>query len=570
MNNKNNIPKCNQLLPEKNCKRVDLLVKLSQKYVRTKPKHSFKMAKRAYNTAKKNEYGIGIASSLCMMGETSWMLGEFEDSISYLLEAIEISKIINTREYETKALIILGNICYDSNDLEKALEYYMESLKIAEKCEYEPQRANALNNIGEIYRKLGAYEDALKCYFESKEIHEKIGTKLKSAIPILNIGMTYMELEEYEKAKEYNELSLKVSMEAGDRLTESYGYYQLAQTYCKLDQNKLALEYYRRSLSIAEETGDRVNQVHILTDLGNLYETESNNGKAIENYKRALNVALELKINAFISRTCSCLASAYEKEKEFEKAIYYYKKFYEAERKESANKLEQNLKNIKTMFKLEQVQKEKEIYQLKNVELKQKTEELERKTLELKKIQNELELANKKLTKLSKVDELTGIPNRRRFEEVINTEWYRAKRELRHLSLIFIDIDHYKEFNDSYGHVAGDDCIRMVAQVLNSAVRRASDFVARYGGDEFVAVLPNTDLRGALKLAERMRSAVENLHIDHKCSNISESVTATLGVACIIPGNNDTLEEFINAADKALYTAKQKGRNRVEAYKIAR
>ena len=161
-------------------------------------------------------------------------------------------------------------------------------------------------------------------------------------------------------------------------------------------------------------------------------------------------------------------------------------------------------------------------------------------------------------------DGLTGLANRRFLDEALAREFYRLKRSASLLSLIMIDIDHFKKFNDLYGHVAGDDCLRQIADSFRSAVARAPDIVARYGGEEFLVILPETDNQGAMALAEHLRKTVEGLAIPHGDSLTAASVTISLGVATVSASNLSSPEQAIEAADRALYMAKRNGRNRVE------
>jgi len=171
----------------------------------------------------------------------------------------------------------------------------------------------------------------------------------------------------------------------------------------------------------------------------------------------------------------------------------------------------------------------------------------------------QLEQANRKLEELSFLDALTDVANRRQFEQILDLEWRRAVRSGAPLSLLLADIDHFKGFNDSYGHQAGDRCLRDVATLLDSIVQRAGDQVARYGGEEFAAMLPETDADGAEKIAERMRRAVESLETG------GGRVTISVGVATTLARENASPESLVAAADAALYDAKRAGRNAIRA-----
>jgi adenylate cyclase len=165
------------------------------------------------------------------------------------------------------------------------------------------------------------------------------------------------------------------------------------------------------------------------------------------------------------------------------------------------------------------------------------------------------------LQSLSSTDELTQLANRRVFKEQLEKEWHRALRSQHPISLIISDVDYFKLYNDTYGHPQGDECLRQVARAMTKAIKRPGDLVARYGGEEFVILLPETDADGALKIAQTAAANVENLKLEHKASQVSESVTISLGVTSVIPSEDLSLNLLVDTADLGLYEAKRKGRN---------
>lgn len=167
------------------------------------------------------------------------------------------------------------------------------------------------------------------------------------------------------------------------------------------------------------------------------------------------------------------------------------------------------------------------------------------------------------LQEMSYLDGLTGIPNRRRFDDFLNHEWNRSYRNTKPLAIIMADIDFFKRYNDSLGHLAGDDALKRVAQALKSRILRTTDLIARYGGEEFACILPDTDLEGAKLIAEALQQAVCAIKLPHPDSNISQFVTISVGVACCIPLQGESIK-LLDLADKALYRAKTLGRNRIE------
>lgn len=184
---------------------------------------------------------------------------------------------------------------------------------------------------------------------------------------------------------------------------------------------------------------------------------------------------------------------------------------------------------------------------------------------ERKRTEEKLIALQQELEDLSFKDGLTGIGNRRRFDSVIEAEWAIARRDQTPLSLILIDIDHFKEYNDRYGHVRGDECLQRVAQTLRTGATRPRDFLARFGGEEFVIVLPETDEAGAERVAVRCRDALAHEGIAHKTSSVGPFITVSVGVASIVPKADDELVAFIEEVDRRLYLAKERGRNEIVA-----
>jgi two-component system chemotaxis family response regulator WspR len=181
----------------------------------------------------------------------------------------------------------------------------------------------------------------------------------------------------------------------------------------------------------------------------------------------------------------------------------------------------------------------------------------------LRESQQQLMEANLALQRLTNVDGLTGLGNRRSFNDYIQSEWKRASRAQAALSILMIDVDYFKLYNDTYGHLAGDEVLKKIAHTISESFRRAMDFSARFGGEEFVVVLPLTHGPEVLQLAELLRRSVEALNIPHRMSSSTEIVTVSVGGATAITCHEESFLPLLNSADKALYEAKKAGRNRV-------
>ncbi len=178
----------------------------------------------------------------------------------------------------------------------------------------------------------------------------------------------------------------------------------------------------------------------------------------------------------------------------------------------------------------------------------------------------QLQVANQELKQLASMDGLTQLSNRRRFDECLELEWKRLAREQQPLTLIMCDVDHFKRYNDAYGHLGGDACLRKVAQAIQVSIKRPADIAARYGGEEFAVILPNTDAQGGMNVAHQIQSHIKDLKLPHTDSPTNDFVTLSLGVACFVPTLSLSLNALIEAADGALYQAKAAGRNQFVLY----
>ena len=201
-------------------------------------------------------------------------------------------------------------------------------------------------------------------------------------------------------------------------------------------------------------------------------------------------------------------------------------------------------------------------------ELVRKTEELNGTISELEELHKELGEKNEQLRILSNMDGLTGLYNRRFFNNLIEEEWCRGSRAASPLSLVMGDVDHFKLYNDTYGHIAGDNCLKEVSALFRRVFRRRVDRVARYGGEEIIAVLPETDSDGARRLAGLLLDEVRSAAIEHKASENGRILTLSLGVCTVVPSAESSPLELVKAVDSALYDAKNNGRDRFEVREV--
>lgn len=186
----------------------------------------------------------------------------------------------------------------------------------------------------------------------------------------------------------------------------------------------------------------------------------------------------------------------------------------------------------------------------------------------LREMQLKLEESNRELQRLTSLDGLTGIANRRHFDETLEKEWRRASRDDMSIALIMIDIDYFKQYNDNYGHIAGDECLKRVATLLKEALHRPADMLARYGGEEFAVILPDTDLEGARTVADNLHQVISAAALEHAFSQVSGQITVSQGIAAANASAIDNLTSLVETADRALYESKQHGRARYTSLQL--
>lgn len=562
--------------------RINGLNALAKEYSIGRPKEALCLAQEAYGLSLGLGYERGIADSLLMIGYACRTLSNYVESMSGLQEALDIYGSLEDEEGQMRVLNLLGISYFYLSRYEQALENFKKGLIFAKKLRNYNLEASILNNIGEIYRELGKPQDSLEYYFSALDISEGLDIKQNLAVISANIGHIHSDAGEFDKALEYYNKSLEVSKEINDHVSMGEVLTKMGRVYERLNKKKEALDLHKESLRILEECENKFYQIDTLISLGSYYINQKEFEAGTDYLYRALDFAEELNADRKVYSAHLLLAKCCENCGDFAKALQHHKKYHETERKVIADNLEEKLKVITVEYKLDKLQQESEIYRLKNIELKQKNEVIESKIAQLAianeklnveigkriELQEHLEQANKKLEHLSYIDELTGIPNRRIFNEFIKTQWSQCSQEGEPLSMILLDIDYFKSYNDSYGHLQGDECLRKVARALADSVKHSSDFIGRFGGEEFGIILPGTGYEYGIMMAEQMRISVEALQIKHGYSTIGPYITISLGVATVLPEKHMDHRELINASDKQLYKAKKEGRNRVCAVKL--
>lgn len=499
----------------KTIEEIDDMIEGVERIIYADNKTALKDAFYAYELSKKVNYPQGEAILLLKIGFIYTHISQYKKGIEYIIQALSMLELYDLNYYIASAFIMLGNVFFELAYYENAFDYYNKSLFISNKYQYSDRINAAYNNIGEIYKMLNDYDNALRYCVKGLENDP---VKACNGIAHINLAEIYYFKGDYDIALETLPIALKLLTKYKYEIHFCEVYKIYALIYWKLKQYDKAGRYFAEAIAIADKKNVYFNKINILVYHHEFLLDINEHQKAIDNLFEAYTLAAANNIYEKTIQICSCLISIYEKLDDKESALKYYRLYVCHEKEQKKERINQITDGI---------------------ELRIKTEEI--------KLQSE-------------IDSLTGIPNRRKFVDFLGKQWENSKKYSQELSLIMLDIDFFKEFNDNYGHPEGDKCIREIANILNSLLDKRYLF-SRYGGDEFVAVLPQTTIEVAHEHAEMMRKAILSARITHRHPESFGFVTITLGVASLIPTDDYSVSDFIKKADNALYKAKRKGRN---------
>lgn len=698
----------------------------------------------AYDIAVMNDYQNDddiqvVKDALYIEIRALWLMSRFDEAVERAKTLVEMSQEDKDASYRARALNVIGNVYYDLSNVEKALEFYRQGLNFAMQAKDKRTEAAILNNIGEIYLSLEVYDEAQSYYAQSMNITKDLNEHTLYGLAKLNFGESCFKQGNYDDAFEYANIALKYFTEQEDFVSLSYAYFVLAKIHRAEGREQKAKEDLQRSIDIMRRLQDHFNLNQAYIEMIQILIEEKALEEALEYVEDGIDISERLNSPKELAEIALLAAKIHEERLEYQDSLKYHKIYVKARLDYEKQKGDELLNNVNAQIKINRAEHEKEIYRLKNVELRKKTDEIQKlyndmkiinnigqditSTLDIKKVlyllyeninklmdatafgiilldkemeqldtrlmliygqptpstpidledrnslaahvirnkeavmsnnydedtgskdltflpkvlqgptsrsfmmvplilqdeaigaitvqsgitdaykdyhfnlvkalasyiaiaiknsqeslklsqeieeriktQNELEILNEKLSRMSYIDALTQIPNRRSFVDYFSRELFRAKRQQESIALLIIDIDFFKEYNDNYGHVEGDRCLTAVATLLKHAMKRDMDFVARYGGDEFVAVMSTVDEDGAYQVAEQMVLNIKEAALEHVYSPIEDIITITIGGIALIPHQNYTMEQIIHFADRALYVAKDKGRNQISFY----
>jgi len=450
-----------------------------------------------------------IATALNGLGSGYLVLGAYPEALQHLLRALNLYRALADQPGEAAARSSVGRLYLLLDDAPKALPHLEQALDLAQRTSNRRLEAEIHDNLCNALRSLGQVKSAGTHGLRSIEIYQELGYHAGEAEALSSVGDLYLEQGDYAQALNFLTLTAEVSQKVGRRQEVARALRRIGTLHAREARLDLALNYLQRGLAAAEESTARQEIIRCHAELVEVYKQLGDSASALDHFEH----------------------------------------FYRAERALFDEESDRRLKTIEIVHNVENTRKDAEIHQLRNVELQREVDERKQ--------------AQAALERLATIDPLTNLANRRYFLELAARAFYQAQRYNRPLSVVMIDIDNFKHINDTFGHAVGDKVLASVAARMQEVLRR-SDILGRYGGDEFVVLLPETGSEGARRMTERLRAAVSTMRAGSGDPDLP--VSLSVGVSSSFGLSSVTLDELLQRADKALYTSKQSGRDRVTAF----
>lgn len=496
-------------------------------------------------------YDMGKITCMATQSVLNNISGDFTKTIAIGIKVLMLLEQMPDLNLEIRVLRSIGWSYVQLGDNTKALEYLNKALNLARKTEDEENEAYVLSAVAFALDNNNKSEEAIFTYHQALELYCKQQNMDSQATVLNNLSLAYTHAGQAEKA-------LEAAQESAE-IVEMMGYEELkvslfgtfGEAYLALGDLENAGLYFQKALNMATEIGfvyDKIiNQLFLSKVLikRNLYDGAQKNLEACLSSCSAVGISKE-KYECYEQ-----LAILYELQGDFERSLENYKQFHAYKFQHSKHEFNMFLDNMKLLNELENARKDAEINRLRIAMLQSEI-------TQNKLIQTTLE-------EQALRDSLTNLHNRRYFlttgEEVLSEH----KANGHSVSIIILDLDHFKKINDTHGHAVGDEVLKSVAEVLRSQCR-STDLISRYGGEEFIILLPEIDQENAFLMAERIRIALESMDI--YVDNLLIKTTASFGIVSFSKGSKASLELLINRADQALYFAKDAGRNKSIVWKI--
>jgi diguanylate cyclase (GGDEF)-like protein len=526
------------------------------------PSLAFDMSKDAYNTAKANGLKLEEAHALFAMALACRSMTKLNDCLNYALDAYKLYKIYNDSLGLAGSLNLIGIVYFYNAFYDRSLEYFLKALHFLKETEDYIIMSRIFNNLGEVYREVENFDEALISYKNALDLCEKHNYMTNAAVILENMGDIYFRKEDYKYSKECYKKSYDILIKYDDvtALSELEG--RMGKIHFVQKEYDKARACYVNALAKLDEIDNKYFSIDILIDLAKL-EMIENDELFLFYLVKAVKYGEELNARKKLSQIYKMLTEFYEKKFDYQSSLEFYKRYHAIEQEIETSVISHRLEIIKielnALFSGEEVDK-----------ITKLNRQLEQDIANQNKLLDAMEKTNRNLSVEVLSDELTQIPNRRSVNNHFAQVWKEGELTPFHSALLMMDIDHFKRYNDFHGHLEGDICLKKIATCLKYVFANNNGILGRFGGEEFVCFVKDTDYENVLKLAELFRSSIEKLDMSYFWNNAYYPVTISIGGVFGCNKDFNSVEDMYAIADKELYHAKNQGRNNVKLQNITK
>ncbi len=570
-------------------------LELSRRWSERDPEEALRLARKVLNQAEDQNNAVLEAHARHCVGIAQRKAGRYRSGIEEIERSIVIFKANELLKDEANSYNTLGLIASDQARYVKALGYHLMALSIRREINDLPGLAYSYNNLGNNYRNSGDFESSLKYHLLAVDIKMELDDRGSLSFSYHNLGHTYRRMGDFTKAREYYELGLEIRRELNLQSGVASSLNSIGVLLETGGHNQEALEHFQASLELRRELGDKKSEAGSMNNVAGSLRKQGKFTEALAYLFQSKNLTEAIDTPFIHNETLLFISNVYRDMGQFEKALEFHSRYSDAHELLFNKSNSKQLMEIQVEF--ETREKELEIRHLlsgSEIEKNRKDQQFrfllilaavfiafffllihryiytKRSRNLFQKLSQDLEIkgsqlaeANAELARLARSDALTGLVNRRGFDEHMEKDWALAMRNSQPLSLLMIDVDYFKDYNDAFGHLSGDQCLHQLAQVFLHEASRPEDTVCRYGGEEFAIILGDTSRKGAQAVAEKLRAATEATKIVTPPEAVFPYLTVSVGGCTMVPSSESSLEDMIQKADLAMYQAKRNGRNGV-------
>jgi len=451
------------------------------------------------------------------------MLSQPEEALLTGLQANQLAEQIGDHYLICAIQSLLGRIYWHIDDFPTSMDYYLNALKLAQTDNYPDLEISLINGLGLVQYGLENYPESLG-YF--KTCLEKAANDDLTGQADANNNVAYVlhVLGRDSEALEYGMAGLALFNQLGTSVGKMETLHSLGSIHFSLGNYDQAMIFLLEGIQLSRQNNSQLLELSYILEISRIHRVRRELAQAEEELLLALQTAETINSAANLLRIHDYLVEIYKEKGDYQAALKHFEAFHATYKKIFNDKSDQRIKRLEIIHQIEITRKQADLYR-----------------------------------ELAGTDFLTGLVNRRHFLEIAETSLRRAKKEKGQLAVIMLDIDHFKNVNDLYGHKTGDEVLSSVAARIKKSLRQAGDVAGRYGGEEFIVLISDTPPEMCFKIAERIRQAVAQMSIP--INGTAVQVTISLGLACLDPERARPLDDLINCADQAMYQAKQQGRN---------